>query len=113
MLTVIEMGPFVRDADRIFTEDERAALISYLSTHPFVGDEIPGGGGVRKMRFAIGNRGKSGGARVIYFVYNSEMPLVLLSCYGKNEQSNVSDAQLNEFAKLAAVLKAEFRGKSR
>ncbi len=90
------------------------ALIDYLSTHPFAGNEIPCGGGVRKVRFATtGNRGKSGGARVIYFVYNSEMPLVLISCYGKNAQANLSGAQLSEIAKLVAVLKAEFRGKAR
>lgn len=113
MLTVVETGPFIRAAARVFTDDERNALIDYLSTHPFVGDEIPGGGGVRKMRFAIGNRGKSGGARVVYFVYSSEMPLVLLTCYGKNEKANLSDAEVNTLAKLATILKAEFRGTKR
>lgn len=109
MLTVIETGPFVRAAARLFTEDERAALINYLSWHPFAGDEIPGGGGIRKVRFAIGGRGKSGGARVIYFIYSSEVPLVLLTCYGKTERANLSDAEVNAFAKLTAILKSEFR----
>jgi hypothetical protein len=46
---------------------------------------------------------------VIYFIYSSEVPLVLLTCYGKTERANLSDAEVNAFAKLTAILKSEFR----
>lgn len=109
LLTVIETEPFLRAAQRLFSDEERAALINYLAANPFAGDEIKGSGGVRKVRFATGNRGKSGGARVIYFVYSDETPLILLTCYGKSVRANLSDAEINAFAKLAAIFKAQYR----
>lgn len=109
MLTVIETGPFIRAASGLFDDDERMELISYLASNPYAGDEIRGSGGVRKVRFAFGGRGKSGGARVIYFVYNEDTPLLLLTCYGKNVRTNLSDAEVRAFAKLTAALKAEYR----
>jgi len=39
------------------------ALAAYLSDHPNAGDVIPGGGGVRKLRWAAKGKGKRGGAR--------------------------------------------------
>jgi hypothetical protein len=83
LLTVVETTPFIRAAERLFSDHERLALIGYLAANPLVGYEIRGNGGIRKVRFATGNRGKSGGARVIYFVYDTDTPLVLLTCYGK------------------------------
>ena len=34
---------------------------------PGLGTLIKGGGGIRKIRVAVGSRGKRGGARVIYY----------------------------------------------
>ena len=109
MLTVIETTPFIRAAAGLFDEDERFELIAYLASNPFVGDEIRGSGGVRKVRFGIGGRGKSGGARVIYFVYDEDTPLLLLTCYGKNARANLTDAEVRAFAKVTAALKAVYR----
>jgi len=58
---------FTRQADKLFSDEERKELIDSLAEHPAAGDEIPGTGGVRKLRFAAMGRGKRGGARVIYF----------------------------------------------
>jgi hypothetical protein len=65
---------------------------------------MEGAGGVRKLRWAREGRGKSGGVRVIYFFYNDGIPLYLLTIYGKNEKDNLSAAERNELAKLAALL---------
>jgi hypothetical protein len=73
------------------------------------GDEIRGTGGVRKLRFAAGNKGKSGGARVIYFVYGDDAPVILLTCFSKSVRANISDEEVNAFAKLTAALKAHYR----
>ncbi|MCY3997402.1 MAG: hypothetical protein OXF07_14795 [Rhodobacter sp.] len=60
-----ETPTFSRQADRLFTGEERHALINYLAENPRAGEEIPGTGGVRKLRFAALGRGKRGGARMI------------------------------------------------
>jgi hypothetical protein len=41
-------------------------------------------------------RGKRGGARVIYFFHDTEMPLLLLKAYAKNEQEDLSQIQLKK-----------------
>ena len=43
-----------------------------LASDPERGEIMQGTGGVRKVRVAVGGRGKSGGARVIYYFHGSE-----------------------------------------
>jgi hypothetical protein len=74
MQTVAETPTFVRQAAGLFSDDEKAALIDYLAAHPLAGDEIPGAGGVRKVRFGLHRQGKRGGARVIYYWYSDDAP---------------------------------------
>ena len=52
MQTVAETPTFSRQAAKLFSEDEKRELIDFLAEHPLAGDEIPGTGGVRKLRFA-------------------------------------------------------------
>jgi mRNA-degrading endonuclease RelE of RelBE toxin-antitoxin system len=69
MQTVAETPIFIRRAQSLLSEEEHFDLITYLATHPTVGDEIVGTGGVRKVRYGAMGRGKSGGVRVIYYFY--------------------------------------------
>ena len=71
MITVAETGPFRRKATSLLTEEEHSELISYLSEFPGAAVLIQGTGGIRKLRWARGKRGKSGGVRVIYYPRNS------------------------------------------
>ena len=48
-------------------DDDYAKLQLYLAENPDAGALIEGGGGIRKLRFALPGRGKSGGIRVIYY----------------------------------------------
>ena len=52
MQTVAETPTFTRQADKLFSEDERRELIDYLADNPMAVDQMPGTGGVRKLRFA-------------------------------------------------------------
>ena len=40
MQTVAETPTFTRQADRLFSEEERKELIDYLADHPAAGDDI-------------------------------------------------------------------------
>lgn len=104
MHTIIELPEFIRKSQGLFADEERLSLINYLATHPQTGDLIQGAGGIRKLRWAIKGKGKSGGARVIYYYYNESMPLFLLTAFGKNEKANISPAERNELAKLIDLL---------
>ena len=78
MQTVAETPIFSRQASKLFNEEQKRELIDFLATHPDAGDEIPGTGGVRKVRFAASGRGKRGGARVIYYYLDETIPIYAL-----------------------------------
>ncbi len=105
LITVAEVLEFVRRAAKLLCAEERAALVEYLSANPRAGDLIQGTGGVRKLRWARGGRGKSGGVRAIYYFHSEAMPLYLLTVFGKNEKSDLSGAERNELAGLVRILK--------
>ena len=64
-------------------------------------DLIIGGGGVSKMRFAIANRGKSGGARILYLYHGDEYPVFLFVAYAKSVRTNLTKAQTQALAVVA------------
>jgi hypothetical protein len=111
LLTVVETSIFTRRAEKLLTEEEHEELVFYLAVHPLSGDEIPGTGGVRKLRFGSRDRGKSGGVRVIYYFFDEENPLYALLLYGKNEQVDLTPQQKREMTTLAATIKAAARAR--
>ena len=65
-----ELPSFLKAVKKLFSEDDKRKLYTSLTNNPEQGDIIQGTSGVRKMRFALGNKGKSGGSRVIYYLYS-------------------------------------------
>jgi len=92
--TIIETNEFEEDAKRIFSQDDLDGLFDFLSTHPEAGVVITGGGGIRKLRWGRAGRGKSGGARVIYFHRKSSMIVTLLAAFAKNRKSDLTPDEL-------------------
>lgn len=102
MHTIIETPAFLASArDEGIIDDERAAMVSYISKNPNAGEIMPGTGGARKLRFAGRGKGKSGGYRIITFYADADMPAFLLDVYSKDSQANLSKAERNE---LRAIL---------
>jgi hypothetical protein len=64
---LIETSTFTKQITTLFTDEEYGEFQSRLAANPQLGALIKGGGGIRKVRVAVGSRGKSGGARVIYY----------------------------------------------
>lgn len=106
MQIVAETPEYVRRAEKLLSDDERRDLLSYLAAHPRAGDLMEGTGGVRKLRWARGGRGKSGGVRVIYYFHSATLPLYLLTLFAKNERANLSRAERNALAELVDILVA-------
>jgi hypothetical protein len=111
-MTVVETVRFLKDADGLIPETERARLVEFIASNPESGDLIPETGGVRKLRWALPGGGKRGGARVIYFFYNEALPVFLLAMYGKNEKANLSKAERNAMARVVpAIVQGYSRGR--
>ena len=108
---MIELPAFVRTADKLFTDVERHGAIDFLAGNPEAGDEIKGTGGVRKVRVPAQGKGKSGGARVIYFFYSSQTPIYALFVYPKSKRATLTSEQKKIVAGFARTIKAHERNK--
>lgn len=104
MLTIAEVPEYIRRSEKLLTEEARRDIVDYLAANPKAGDLMEGTGGVRKLRWGIQGRGKSGGVRVIYYVHSEMMPLYLLTLFAKNERANLTKAERNELAGLVDIL---------
>jgi mRNA-degrading endonuclease RelE of RelBE toxin-antitoxin system len=109
MHTVVETPPYLAEAERLFSAEERTMIVDTVSAEPRCGVVIPGTGGVRKVRVASSGRGKRGGARVIYLFGGDNMPVFLLAVFAKNEKSDLSPAERNKLARMTAELMRSFR----
>jgi hypothetical protein len=108
MLTVVETPSFLRDAKKLLDDEEREAIVNYLSSSPNAGVLIQGTGGIRKIRWAREDSGKSGAYRVVYFFHSTEIPLFLLNIFAKNEKANISQAERNELKRLTGLLVKQY-----
>jgi len=71
-----------------------------LLQRPDAGNVIPGGGGLRKLRWALEGRGKSGGVRLIYYWFTARGTILLLFMYPKNVQENLTKEQLKQLKQI-------------
>lgn len=112
-LTIVELPEFIRKADNLMGTEKHDELLYFVSTNPMAGVLVQGTGGIRKLRWATGNRGKRGSMRVIYFYRNPAFPLFLLTAFGKNEQENLTKSERNDLAKLTKLLTRNYTGPNR
>jgi hypothetical protein len=101
----LETKMFTRAVETLLPDDEYRALQSHLIVHPDAGDVIPGGGGIRKVRWAATGRGKRGGVRVAYYWQTAESICFMLLVYAKNEQTDLTPEQAKL---LRRAVKEEF-----
>ena len=83
----------------------------YIGLNPYSGNLIPGTGGIRKIRWQGSGRGKRGGIRVIYYVYNESQPIYLLYAYPKNVQVDLTEDEKRVLRDIVEEMKAVFHRK--
>lgn len=81
-------------------------LVDQLKENSALGTSL--GGNVYKIRLAISskNKGKSGGARVISYVYQAAETVYLLAVYDKADTENITDDELKH---LIAEVEEDFK----
>jgi hypothetical protein len=109
MHTVVETPQYLPDAERLFTDDERNSIIDRVATDPHCGVVIPGAGGIRKLRFGFGGRGKRGGARVVYLFGGHDVPVFLLATFAKNEKADLAPTERTRLGRLVSEMLADYR----
>lgn len=111
MQAVVETPIFTRQAAKLFDEEQKRQLINMLAEDPRAGVLIPGAGGVRRLRFPAAGRGKRGGARVIYYVLDEDMPIYALLVYPQAAKTDLTPEEKRAVRALAAELKSARREK--
>ena len=94
---LIETSTFARQITTLLSDEEYAKFQVRLAANPDLGAVIRGSGGIRKVRVAVGSRGKSGGARVIYYWAVRRNLILLLYAYPKNVAADLTptDRRMN------------------
>jgi hypothetical protein len=93
-MQIIETPEFTKRITSLLPDDEYNKFQQYLIGRPDAGALIIGGAGLRKVRWNVPGRGKSGGIRTIYY-WNHEEDIYMLLCYQKNEQEDLTSKQLS------------------
>ena len=92
MQTVAETPTFTRQADKLFSEDDRRALIDHLAGNPLAGDEIPGTGASENFTARPWAVAREAARGVIYFYGGEHMPIDALLAYSKSARTDLSPA---------------------
>ena len=95
-----ETPHFTKRLAKHLSDDEYSELQWFLIDQPEVGKVVPGGGGIRKMRWQAEGRGKRGGLRVIYYLATAQGEIFLLDLYAKNERADLSPDDLRDLREL-------------
>ena len=102
----IELPGFHTDWESIgLTDRDLFHLEDELVENPKFGNVMRGTGGIRKLRFPLTNRGKSGSVRVIYVDLEIPEKIYFLTAYAKKEMENLTEKQRSELKALVQLLK--------
>ena len=99
---IVETPIFTRKIKDVLSDDEYSKLQWALVINPEAGALIPGGRGLRKLRWVIPGKGKRGGLRIIYYWYVRDEAIYMLLPYKKSEQEDLTKEQvkiLSEYVK--------------
>ena len=88
-------------------DNELRELQLMLLKDPESGPVMEGTGGIRKVRFQLENRGKSGSIRVCYTDFAEYEVTYLITAFEKKEKENLSDDEKTVLKKLVKALKEE------
>jgi hypothetical protein len=105
--TVVETPEFLARSSKMMSDEQRAQVVDMLARDPECGEIMQGTGGVRKVRVALARRGKSGGARVIYYFHSDRLPVFVLTVFAKNERANLTPTQRNAMAAVVKTIRQQ------
>jgi len=103
-MVFVETGLFSKLLGDYLSDEEYRRLQNHLLAHPDAGAVIRASGGVRKVRWGAGGKGKSGGVRVIYYWATADQQIFFLTLYGKGEKEDLSATDLKRVVKLLAEI---------
>ena len=102
----VETSIFTRQIKELATDDELKDLQAELIAQPDKGDIVKGTGGLRKVRMAVGNKGKSGSIRVLYVLALADK-IYLVLAYPKAVKDSLTAEEKAKLKLIVQSLKGE------
>jgi mRNA-degrading endonuclease RelE of RelBE toxin-antitoxin system len=106
-MVFIETRMFSRLLPACLSDGSYLLLQEYLMQKPDAGRLIRGSGGLRKVRWAgttrSGNKGKSGGLRIIYYWKKSDDEIWFLTLYAKSDRASISTDELKQISRILEI----------
>jgi len=93
-MEIVETSVYTEDITKLLSDEEYQDLQNFLVAHPKSGDVITGSKGLRKLRWKLNNKGKSGGIRNIYYYYEDRSTLYMIYVYTKSKTSDLTPKQI-------------------
>lgn len=106
-LEFIETPLFESQRKELINDEEFRILQSNIIKNPDVGDLIIGTGGLRKVRVAGKNIGKSGGYRAIYLLILPDVVFLML-LYKKGKKDSLTQSEKNALKEISKSIKKEY-----
>jgi hypothetical protein len=109
LITVAETPTFIKQAAKLWTDEDRDEFVDHIAADPDAGDVVPDTGGLRKIRWSRPGTGKRGGVRVIYFYHDDSMPLYLLLIYAKAQKEDWTPDEKRHARAMTDNIKLAYR----
>lgn len=89
-------------------DDEALRLLEdYIMENPELAPIMTGTGGLRKIRWPLPGKGKSGGIRVLYVSFVQHEKTYMIDLFAKGEKENLSQSERNGIKQVIQLLERE------
>jgi len=90
-------------------DDDLLLLELFLLENPTAGRIMQGTGGIRKLRWALPDGGKSGGVRVLYIDFIVSEKICIFDLFPKAEKENLTQAEKTALKQIVKTIGEELR----
>ena len=90
-------------------DDDLLLLELFLLENPNSGRFMQGTGGIRKLRWALPDSGKSGGVRVLYIDFIVSEKICIFDLFTKAEKENLTKAEKTALKHIVKTIGEELR----
>lgn len=101
MVEFVEMPVFTEDLLELLPDDDYRNLQNTIGEDPERFPVVRGSHGLRKVRWGLENRGKSGGVRVLYFWAGHRGEVLMVAIFSKSDGENLTPDQLERLGRAA------------
>ncbi|MCL2200611.1 MAG: type II toxin-antitoxin system RelE/ParE family toxin [Oscillospiraceae bacterium] len=90
-------------------DDNLQQLELFLLDSPQAGKVIEGTGGIRKLRWALPDKGKSSGVRILYLDFIVSESIFLFDLFPKAAKENLTQAEKSKLKQIVKAIGEELR----